>query len=92
MKTKISIALNILLVAVLGVVTYYFYRVVRGAMAVSAMIMLSAADKIDAGKSERVSEIFKEVPIRPTFHDMHSISEKLDAIEPTVPAAPPGSR
>ena len=79
MKTKISIALNIILVISLIAiyvghqVSDHYYKEFTG------FVLSSSARQIQAGNSKLVSDILNEVHGRPTYGDLISIYEKLNA-------------
>jgi hypothetical protein len=79
MKTWISIALNIILVGV--VIAMYVGRQVSGHYykEFTGFVLSSAARQIQAGNSKLVSDILNEVHGRPTYGDLISIYEKLNA-------------
>jgi len=89
MKTKISIALNIILVVVLIAmyvehqVSDQYYKEFTG------FVLSSSAAQIKAGNSKLVSDVMNEVDGRPTYADLISIYEKLNtkkSAEQTVPS------
>ena len=80
MKTKLSVALNILLVAALGIVALSNRIREERYRQITKILMLTAASKIDSGKPESVSRILKDVSRVPRKEDLFSMVEKLSAI------------
>ena len=89
MKTRLSVALNILLVAALGVLAISTYVSDAEYRQTIKVILLYAAKKIDAGKPELVSSILKEVPRHPNRDQLFSMVKKLAEIETTEQAVAP---
>jgi hypothetical protein len=79
MKTKISIALNIILIVVLIAmyvehrVSDHYYKEFTG------FVLSSTAAQIQAGNSKLVSNVLNEVKGDPTYGDLISIYEKLNS-------------
>ncbi len=89
MKMRLSVTLNILLVAALGAMTLSNSVSDAKYRQTIKVILLYAASKIDAGKPELVSSILKEVPRHPNHDQLFSMVEKLAAIKTAEQAVPP---
>ncbi len=87
MKIRLSVALNILLVAALGVVALSDRVSEAKYRQTIKVILLYAASKIDAGKPELASSILKEVPRHPNHDQLFSMVGKLAAIRTAEQAA-----
>ena len=86
MKTKISIALNIILVVALIAmyaghqVSDHYYKEFTG------FVLRDSAIEIQAGNSKLVSDVLGAVHGRPTYRDLISIHERLNTNNPAEQA------
>ena len=88
MKTTISVLLNIVLVIVLGIVVLYqtisdhYYKEFTG------FVLRKSAAQIEAGHSELVSQVLRNVKGRPTYGDLIQTLDKLKTKDAEQAVAP----